>query len=92
MVCRAVRDKRTLVRVYRLPDGSAAVDPTGKGPGRGAYLCRRRACWLDAGLGRRLAHALKAAPADMDAAALRAFADGLPEETAADKAVGDRRP
>ena len=33
------RQKRELTRVVRTPDGRVVLDPTGKMPGRGAYLC-----------------------------------------------------
>jgi hypothetical protein len=32
----------------RTPAGGLQVDPTGRVPGRGAYLCRRQACWEQA--------------------------------------------
>jgi len=43
-VCREVHPKRAMTRVVRRADGSAAVDPTGKAPGRGTYLCDQAAC------------------------------------------------
>lgn len=42
--CRTRRDKRDLVRVTLSEDGSLTVDPTGKLPGRGAYLCKNENC------------------------------------------------
>jgi hypothetical protein len=33
-----------MTRVVRRTDGSAAVDPSGKAPGRGTYLCDQAAC------------------------------------------------
>ena len=42
--CRTRRDKRDLVRVTLKDDGSLTVDPTGKLPGRGAYLCKDEKC------------------------------------------------
>jgi predicted RNA-binding protein YlxR (DUF448 family) len=80
VVCRRRQGKRALVRVARTSDGMVSVDLTGKGPGRGAYLCPRRACWADPGMPRRLGHALKAPLSDDDRALLAAFAAGLPEE------------
>jgi uncharacterized protein len=47
------------VRIARLSDGTVAVDPTGKGAGRGAYVCRRRECCQDARLEQRLGRALR---------------------------------
>jgi len=39
--------KRALNRIVRSPEG-VAYDPTGKAPGRGAYLCNELACWQKA--------------------------------------------
>jgi len=43
-VCRDVHPKRSMTRVVRRADGTVAVDPTGKAPGRGTYLCDQAAC------------------------------------------------
>ena len=67
-VCRTKTDKRQLVRIVRTPEGDVLIDDTGKRNGRGAYLCKRVACWNEASArGKRLAAALRAeiAPADM---------------------------
>jgi len=37
--------KRALTRIVRTPQGAVIVDPSGKSPGRGAYLCASEACW-----------------------------------------------
>ncbi|HEY3522449.1 MAG TPA: YlxR family protein [Candidatus Limnocylindrales bacterium] len=39
VVCRTRHAKRELLRVVRQPDGSVVADPTGRLPGRGAYVC-----------------------------------------------------
>jgi hypothetical protein len=45
------------------------MDPTGRLPGRGAYLCRDASCWDTAGRKRALEHALQVAlPAELAAA------------------------
>jgi predicted RNA-binding protein YlxR (DUF448 family) len=44
VACRTSRDKRELLRVVRTPDGSVRVDESGRLAGRGAYVCRDRAC------------------------------------------------
>ena len=36
--------KKELVRVVRAPSGEISIDPVGKKPGRGAYLCPDAAC------------------------------------------------
>jgi predicted RNA-binding protein YlxR (DUF448 family) len=38
VACRQEGGKRELIRVVRNPAGVAALDPTGRAPGRGAYL------------------------------------------------------
>lgn len=43
-VCRGVHPKRSMSRLVRRSDGSVAVDPTGKAPGRGTYLCDQATC------------------------------------------------
>jgi predicted RNA-binding protein YlxR (DUF448 family) len=60
------------VRVVRSPQGAVAIDPTGRMPGRGAYLCRDAACWDLAGRRRALEHALKTQIPDELAAVLAA--------------------
>ncbi len=57
--CRAVRPKREMVRIGCTAEGEISVDPSGKGPGRGAYICRNRSCWEQALRGNRLARALR---------------------------------
>lgn len=42
--CRKAYPKRSLVRIVFSEQG-LVVDPSGKQAGRGAYLCRDRACW-----------------------------------------------
>ena len=42
--CRVLHPKNTLLRIARTPEGAIAFDPTGKRPGRGAYLCLSAEC------------------------------------------------
>ena len=44
VVCRTMKDKTELIRVVRNKDGQFALDPSGKLPGRGAYVCREGDC------------------------------------------------
>jgi predicted RNA-binding protein YlxR (DUF448 family) len=77
--CRTVLSKRELIRIVRQP-GSVQVDPTGKLPGRGAYLHDQRSCWERALKG-PLAHALKVELTAEDREHLEAFMNLLPEES-----------
>ncbi len=43
-VCREVHPKRELTRVVRDADGDVRLDPTGRAPGRGTYVCASSAC------------------------------------------------
>ena len=42
--CREMKPKKELIRVVRSPEGEVSLDPSGKKPGRGAYVCRDAAC------------------------------------------------
>ena len=44
VACRALFEKRDLLRVVRTPKGEIVLDRTGKRAGRGAYLCTDPAC------------------------------------------------
>ena len=37
-------EKNALIRVLRTPDGQIVIDETGKKSGRGAYICKDKAC------------------------------------------------
>ena len=79
--CREIQGKRQLVRVVRQAAGHVQIDPTGKAPGRGAYVHANRTCWQQAMNGGRLAHALKLDRLeDTDRAKLQAYAAALPQE------------
>lgn len=75
--CGTIDAKRSLVRVVRAPAGEILPDPTGKKPGRGAYLCSDPQCWEQAIKKGRLARALnvRLSPEAIDA--LRSFAHDL---------------
>ena len=80
--CRTVLSKRSLIRLVRRSEG-VLVDPTGKLPGRGAYLHDRRSCW-EKGLKGPLEHALKITLTTADTQFLRSFMQSLPEEQVED--------
>ena len=42
--CREMKDKKSLLRVVRSPEGQVSLDFGGKKPGRGAYVCHNVEC------------------------------------------------
>ncbi len=57
--CRERRNKSDLIRVVLLADGRVEVDPTGKMPGRGAYVCKSNDCLEAACKAHRIEKSLK---------------------------------
>lgn len=57
--CQSFHDKKVMVRIVRTPAGEVIVDPTGKAPGRGGYVCRNVECIRQACIGKGLDKALK---------------------------------
>ena len=70
--------KRSLVRIVRTEEG-VRIDPTGKLPGRGAYLHDKRSCWVKALKG-PLAGALKTSLSEQDLGNLASYMESLPAE------------
>jgi len=65
------------VRIVRAPDGSVAVDETGKRSGRGAYLCPTRECWQKALSGGLIDRALRVRMTDEAKTCLEGHAAGF---------------
>ncbi|BDF34138.1 hypothetical protein CE91St62_22030 [Lachnospiraceae bacterium] len=42
--CQEMKGKKEMIRVIRTEDGEFLLDATGKKNGRGAYVCKARAC------------------------------------------------
>ena len=42
--CMESKPKNELVRIVADDDGNVSIDPAGRAPGRGAYLCRGTKC------------------------------------------------
>jgi uncharacterized protein len=83
VVCRSTTAKRALHRIVRSPAGAVGYDPTGKAPGRGAYLCGQQAC-LEAALGRgSIQRALKVTDTAAVGGAVEALRNALGSEAAA---------
>ncbi len=55
--CREMHPKRELIRIVKPKEGEIALDPAGKLPGRGAYICRSTECLLRAKKSRGLERA-----------------------------------
>ena len=60
VACQTTSTKGDLVRFVRTPSGDVELDPTGRKPGRGAYLCAKPECFAAARKRNKLAPALKA--------------------------------
>ena len=57
--CREMKPKPELLRVVRSPEGEVSLDPKGKKPGRGAYVCPNADCLRRAIKSRALSRALE---------------------------------
>ena len=57
--CLAMKDRREMIRVIRLPQGEVLIDDTQKKSGRGAYVCRSASCVETAMKKRGIERALK---------------------------------
>jgi predicted RNA-binding protein YlxR (DUF448 family) len=73
--CREVLAKRGLIRVVRGPNG-VALDPSGKAPGRGAYVHELRSCWERALKG-SLSKALRTELTDKELEELSAYVNEM---------------
>ena len=75
--CREMKEKKSLIRVVRSPEGSVSLDPTGKKSGRGAYVCRNPECLKRAIKQRQLERQLDAALSPETTEALQAELERL---------------
>ena len=62
--CRTMKDKKTLLRLVKTPEGDILLDATGKKSGRGAYVCPDSECLKKARKSRALERALETAIPD----------------------------
>ena len=62
--CGEVKEKKSLIRIVRTPEGVIELDRTGKMNGRGAYLCDDPACLRKAQKKRSLQRSLDTAVPD----------------------------
>jgi len=57
--CQEMKNKKELVRIVHY-EGSFNIDPTGKQPGRGAYICKNAECLAKAHKSKGLERSFKA--------------------------------
>ena len=57
--CREMKEKRSLLRVVKSPEGAISFDRVGKAPGRDAYVCKSKECFERAVKQRQLERALE---------------------------------
>ena len=55
--CREMKEKRSLIRVVKSPEGEVSLDFKGRLPGRGAYVCPNPECLKRARKSRALGRA-----------------------------------
>ena len=68
IACREMKPKADMTRVVKNADGEIFPDPTGKAPGRGAYICSGEEC-LKKLMGKKLLN--KAFSANVDSEVYR---------------------
>ncbi|MEX0990706.1 MAG: YlxR family protein [Actinomycetota bacterium] len=74
--CRRSASKADLIRIVAVK-GAARLDPSGRAPGRGAYVHADPECVREACKGRRLASALRVSLGQAEAARLRREIEGI---------------
>ena len=57
--CNEMKEKKALIRIVRNNEGEINLDPVGKLPGRGAYICNCVECFDAAVRAKRLERAFK---------------------------------
>ncbi len=77
IACREMKPKQEMQRVVKTADGEIYADPTGKAPGRGAYICNSAEC-LKKLAGKKLLH--KTFSANVDEGVYRAVEEDALDE------------
>ena len=79
--CREMKEKKSLIRLVKPPEGPVSLDFKGKLPGRGAYVCPNGECLKRARKSRALERAFSAQiPAEVYEALERQMAEGDRDE------------
>ena len=79
VTCRQTTNKWSLIRLVRTGD-NVVIDPRGKMPGRGAYLCPSFECWEQALKKSRLNYVLRMKITEETRSYLAHYAEGFPKE------------
>lgn len=77
--CGETKPKKELIRIVRSPEGEISLDPGGKKPGRGAYICPNPECLKKARKQKRLERSLECEVGEEVYAALEAELSGRAE-------------
>lgn len=77
--CHQKMARGEFIRIVRRSPATMDIDLTGKKPGRGAYLCKKRSCWEIALSKNSLAHALRISPSVESRSLLEAYGRAIPE-------------
>lgn len=75
IACRRVMPKRELNRVVRTVNGNVIFDPSGRTPGRGAYICSE--CLKDGFKTKQMEHTLKTTITKGDVEQMERFASEM---------------
>ena len=78
--CHEMKPKRELQRIVRSPEGEVSIDPVGKKPGRGAYVCHSVDCLRKARKSRALERAFETAIPEAVYDAMEAELGGTDEQ------------
>ncbi len=79
IACRAARGKRELVRLV-CSTGVIEIDPQGRQPGRGVYLCPYRKCWEMSLKSNRIEYGLRTKLSTENRQSLLEYGRSLPEK------------
>lgn len=52
--CNTKKDKRDLIRIVKPKEGEVVIDKTGKLPGRGAYICGDKDCFMKMAMSKKI--------------------------------------
>ena len=75
--CREMKEKKELLRIVKSPEGEISADPTGRKPGRGAYLCKKAECLQKAIRQKQIERAFECRLNDETRAALESSLEAL---------------